>query len=223
MAESETSRALHNGSLTATAIGAAPGGPFPVGKAAPTLRQSCRTGTRCSTSFPSSRIRSRGARRNRTNEGWCLMNRAQTLDSRLNIEEQTPAVVPIHLECALPLHRLGEARRQEHISRRSVARHLGITVEDVRRQECNTTDLPLSVLHKWAKALGLPVAELVEEPGDSLSTPLFNRARLVRLMKTAMAILERSGDPPTKRLAQTMVNQLMEIMPELRGVAPGMP
>ena len=41
------------------------------------------------------------------------MNHAQTLDSRLNIEEQTPAVVPIHLECALPLHRLGEARRQE--------------------------------------------------------------------------------------------------------------
>ena len=46
------------------------------------------------------------------------MNHAQTLDSRLNIEEQTPAVVPIHLERALPLHRLGEARRQEDISRR---------------------------------------------------------------------------------------------------------
>ena len=105
------------------------------------------------------------------------------------------------------------------ISRRNVARHLGITVEDVRRQECNTTDLPLSVLHKWAKVLGLPVAELVEEPSDSLSTPLFNRARLVRLMKTAMAILERTGNPQTKRLAQTMVDQLLEIMPELRGVS----
>ena len=127
-------------------------------------------------------------------------------------------MVPIHLECALPLHRLGEARRQEDISRRNVARHLGITVEDVRRQECKTTDLPLSVLHKWAKVLGLPVAELVEEPDDSLSTPLFNRAGLVRVMKTAMAILERTGDPQTKRLARTMVDQLMEIMPELRGV-----
>jgi transcriptional regulator with XRE-family HTH domain len=147
------------------------------------------------------------------------MNRAQTLDSRPDIEEQVPAVVPIHLECALPLHRLGEARRQENVSRQKVARQLGITVQDVEQQECKTTDLPLSVLHKWAKVLELPVAELVEEPADSLSTPLFNRAHLVRVMKTARAILERSGDLRTKRLAQTMVEQLAEIMPELRGVS----
>ncbi len=62
------------------------------------------------------------------------------------------------------------------------------------------------------------VAELVQEPGDSLSTPLFNRAHMVLVMKTAMTILERAGDPQTKRLAQTIVGQLIEIMPELRGV-----
>jgi transcriptional regulator with XRE-family HTH domain len=146
------------------------------------------------------------------------MNLAQTLDSPPNIAGQTPAVVPIHLECALPLHRLGEARRQEDVSRRNMARHLGITVEDVGRQECQTTDLPLSVLHKWAKVLSLPVAELVQEPDDSLATPLFNRACLVRVMKTAMAILKQTRDPRTKRLARTMVDQLMDIMPELRGI-----
>jgi transcriptional regulator with XRE-family HTH domain len=146
------------------------------------------------------------------------MNLAQTLNSPLNIKQQIPTVVPIHLERALPLHRLGEARRQEEISLGNVARHLGITVEDVRRQECTTTDLPLSVLHKWAKVLGLPVAELVEEPDDSLSTRLLNRAGLVRVTKTAMTILEGARNPQTKRLAQTMVDQLIEIMPELRGV-----
>ena len=101
---------------------------------------------------------------------WCLMNLTQTLNSRLNIEEQIPTVVPIRLERALPLHRLGEVRRKEDISPRNVARQLAITVEDVRRQECTTTDLPFSLLHKWAKVLGLPVAELVQEPNDLLST-----------------------------------------------------
>ena len=127
-------------------------------------------------------------------------------------------MVPVHLERAVPLHRLGEARRQEDISRRTVARRLGITEQDVRWQECNTTDLPLSVLHKWAKVLGRPVAELVAEPDDSLATPLYNRASLVRVMKTAVAILEQTRDPRTKRLAQTMVDQLIEIMPELHGI-----
>jgi len=127
-------------------------------------------------------------------------------------------VIPIHLNGAHPLHRLGEARQQEHVSRYTVARHLGITVEEVRRQECRTTDLPLSVLHKWAEALGLPVAELIVEPDDSLSMPLFNRARLVRVMKTVMAILERTRNPQTKRLARSMVGQLREIMPELCGM-----
>ena len=146
------------------------------------------------------------------------MNCTQILNSSLSINQQTPVVVPIHLERALPLHRLGEARRQENISRANVARHLGITLQDVARQECETTDLPLSVLHKWAKVLGLPVAELVKEPDVSLSTPLLNRARLIRVMKTAMALLQRSRNLQTKRFAQTMVDQLIEIMPDLRGV-----
>jgi transcriptional regulator with XRE-family HTH domain len=155
------------------------------------------------------------------------MNCAQSLDSRLNIEGQmaavvenaTPAVVPIHVERALPLHRLGEARRQEDYTRHTMARRLDITLEEVRRQECETTDLPLSVLHKWAKVLHVPVAELVQEPGDSLSMPLYDRAHMVLVMKTAATILERAGDPRTKRLSQTLVDQLTEIMPELRGVS----
>jgi hypothetical protein len=94
---------------------------------------------------------------------------------------------------------------------------LGVTVEEVRRQECETTDLPLSVLYKWATLLDQPVTELLRETGYSLSLPLFNRAHMGRVMKTAMSILERAVDPRTKRMAQTMVDQLIEIMPELRG------
>jgi transcriptional regulator with XRE-family HTH domain len=149
---------------------------------------------------------------------------AQSLDFQLNIKEATVAVAenatapvaPAHLECLVPLHRLGEARRQENVSRATAARRLGITVEEVKRQECETTDLPLSVLYKWARILDQPVAELLQETGYSLSLPLFNRAHMGRVMKTAVTILERAGDPRTKRLAQTMVDQLIEIMPELR-------
>ena len=147
------------------------------------------------------------------------MNCTQTLHSSLNIAEQSPVVVPFHVDSAPPLHRLGESRRQEGVSLGSVARHLGITIEDVKRQECTSTDLPLSVLRKWAKVLGLPVTELIREPDDSRSTPLVNRASLVRVMKTAMALLERAGNSRTKWLAQTMVDQLIEIMPELRGIS----
>ena len=147
------------------------------------------------------------------------MNSVQTLDLPVNIAEQNPALVPIHLERAIPLHRLGIARRRENVSRRSVARRLGITEEDVERQESATTDLPVSVLHKWAVALGVPVTELLKEPGNSLSTPLFNRAHLVRVMKTALALREQTSNLRTKRLAQTMVDQLLEIMPELHGIS----
>jgi transcriptional regulator with XRE-family HTH domain len=152
---------------------------------------------------------------------------AELLDSQLNFEEQMvvvvekapPAALPVRIECPLPLHRLGEARRQENLSRAKVARRLGITVEEVARQECETTDLPLSALYKWAKALEQPVAELVQETGYALSMPLFNRAHMALVMKTAMTILERAGDLRTQRLAQTMVDQLTEIMPELRGLS----
>ena len=117
-----------------------------------------------------------------------------------------------------PLHRLGEVRRQEEISRRTVARRLGIDVATVEIQECGSTDIPLSVLYEWQKALDVPIVELLEEPNDSLSTPLVKRAQSVRLMKTALSIFENAKQKSIRRMAQTLINQLIETMPELRDV-----
>jgi hypothetical protein len=64
------------------------------------------------------------------------------------------------------------------------------------------------------------VAELVQEPNIALSPPLRWRARLVRLMKTAKALLERTSEPRANRLAQMLVDQLIAIMPELSDVQP---
>ena len=46
------------------------------------------------------------------------------------------------------------------------------------------------------------------------------RAQLVRLMKTALAILDQAGEESIQLMAQTLIDQLTEMMPELRGVSP---
>jgi transcriptional regulator with XRE-family HTH domain len=117
------------------------------------------------------------------------------------------------------LHRLSAVRRLQGISRRTLARRLNMEVSDVRHQEEETTDLPLSTLYQWQKALEVPVIELLVECDDSLSQPLLQRAQLVRLMKTAMAIREQAEQDTVHLMAQTLVDQLLEMMPELRGVS----
>jgi transcriptional regulator with XRE-family HTH domain len=117
------------------------------------------------------------------------------------------------------LHRLGAVRRQQGISRRTLAKRLNVDPAEIRRQEEDCPDLPLSVLYEWQKALDVPVAELLVESGDSISLPLQQRAQLVRLMKTALALLEQADNEPTRRMAKTLVDQLVEVMPELQGVS----
>jgi hypothetical protein len=51
-----------------------------------------------------------------------------------------------------------------------------------------------------------------------LSRPVLERARMIRLMKTAQAILERSSSTSIRRMAQMLIEQLNEIMPELQHV-----
>ena len=119
-----------------------------------------------------------------------------------------------------PLHRIAEVRRQQGVSLRGVARQLKRTVSELKVEEQDTYDLPLSQLYQWQKALDVPVAELLVESDASLSPPVLERARMVKLMKTAAAILEKSENPSIRRLTQTLVDQLVEIMPELKGVNP---
>ena len=84
--------------------------------------------------------------------------------------------------------------------------------------EDETCDLLLSTLYQWRAALGVPAANLLLDEDDGLSAPVLKRARMIRLMKTAAAILERAEQDSMKRLAQMLVDQLIEIMPELETV-----
>jgi Tat protein secretion system quality control protein TatD with DNase activity len=77
----------------------------------------------------------------------------------------------------------------------------------------------LSDLYRWQAALDVPLEELLVESERPLSRPVLERAKMVRLMKTAAAILEMAPTIQIDRLARRMVDQLVEMMPELKGVA----
>jgi hypothetical protein len=118
------------------------------------------------------------------------------------------------------LHRLREVRREQGVASKRAAQLMGISVEQLRHEEDETTDLTLSQIYAWQELLEVPVSDLLVEPHAPLSTPVLRRAQLVRLMKTVQAMMERSSQSSIRRLGQTMINQLIEIMPELEGVTP---
>ncbi|HUG67635.1 MAG TPA: hypothetical protein VMM76_07780 [Pirellulaceae bacterium] len=116
------------------------------------------------------------------------------------------------------LHRVRTVRLQQGVSLRSAARQMGSDIRSLRLQEQESTDLRISDLHKWQKALEVPMSELVEETDEPLSRPVMERARMIRLMKTAAAIHERAP-VAIQRMSQMLVDQLVEVMPELKDVS----
>jgi transcriptional regulator with XRE-family HTH domain len=118
------------------------------------------------------------------------------------------------------LHRLAEVRRQQGVTLRNVARRLGLEMQVVRRQEMPDSDLRVSDLLMWQQVLEVPLAELLVEGEGQLSGPILERSRMVKLMKTAAAIRERTRGTPLERMVEMLVTQILEIMPELRDVTP---
>lgn len=116
------------------------------------------------------------------------------------------------------MHRIRDVRRLEGVSVRAVAAKFKIKVSEAMRRERPTYDMPLSELHEWGRVLEVPITELLTEASSELSEPIGRRARLVRVMKTACAILETSGEQRVHRLARRLIDQLLEVMPELAEV-----
>ncbi len=117
------------------------------------------------------------------------------------------------------LHRLAEVRRQEGVTRRAIAGRLGLSPQEVLQQE-KESDLLLSTLYAWQEALNVPASEFLVDDETPLSTPVLKRARLLRMMKTIMSIMERSKQSSVRRLARFLAAQMVEVMPELKEVAP---
>ena len=118
------------------------------------------------------------------------------------------------------MHRIAEVRQRQGVTIRNVARRLGLEMSLVRRQEQPDSDLRLSEVMLWQSVLEVPIAELLVEGEGQLSGPVLERSRMVKLMKTAAAIRERTSGTPVGRTVDMLVEQILEIMPELRDVTP---
>jgi transcriptional regulator with XRE-family HTH domain len=131
-----------------------------------------------------------------------------------------PPIVPtVSKTTVKPLHRIGQVRQEQGVSVRSVARRLGISMQDVRDQEHPTSDLQLSQLMQWQQVLEVPLADLLLDTEGPLSAPVNQRARMLRVMKTAKALAESASEAPIQRLASMLISQLVEVMPELQEVS----
>jgi transcriptional regulator with XRE-family HTH domain len=119
-----------------------------------------------------------------------------------------------------PLHRIQEVRRLQGMSLRTAARQLGTDIRSIRAQEQATSDLRLTDIYKWQRALDVPIAELLVDEGESLSRPVRERGAMLKIMKTARSIVDSASDGPTRRMAENLVEQLLDLMPELKEVSP---
>ena len=137
-----------------------------------------------------------------------------------SLDPTTASMAPLSVrpESAQRLHRISEVRRSQNVSLASIAQQLGIPVATAREQEQPESDMLLSQLHLWQKFLGVPVAELLIDLDDYPDNPIRRRGQLVKVMKTVRTILERAQEAPIKLLAQTLSDQLIEMMPELEHV-----
>jgi transcriptional regulator with XRE-family HTH domain len=128
-------------------------------------------------------------------------------------------VRPSAHEFGRPLHRIQEVRRLQGMSLRTAARQLGTDVRSIRAQEQASTDLKLSDLYRWQEALEVPVSELLVEDDEPLSRNIRERAQLVKIMKSARALLETAESASTRRMTENLIEQLSELMPELAEVS----
>ena len=118
----------------------------------------------------------------------------------------------------VPLHCLRDARCRKKISKETVASHLGIDVALVELLENESTDIPLSLLHEWKKLLDVPFGELLIDEEGLMYDTRYIQDQLDSMLKTALKIAQQSKHGPVKHMVNNLIDQLLQIMPELHEV-----
>lgn len=134
-------------------------------------------------------------------------------------EVPIPRKQPDSAQAQVVYHRIQEVCVQQGATARALSRKMDIGISEIRQQGDPHTDLRISDLLRWQKVLEVPLADLLVDNDGPLSEPVTRRANMLRVMKTAKAIQETTHDRTIKRLAEMLVGQLVEIMPELADVS----
>jgi len=120
----------------------------------------------------------------------------------------------------LVLHRLGDVRRKLGVSWFELARRMGVTAEEIRRQE-EADDVSISTLKSWSAALNVQITDLILEPDEWLNEAHLEKPQAERLLRLAFKLRDRSRRRSIQRLAQTFVDQLTEMHPGLDAATNG--
>ncbi|HQH29038.1 MAG TPA: helix-turn-helix transcriptional regulator [Oligoflexia bacterium] len=118
------------------------------------------------------------------------------------------------------LHQIETVRKREGLSRRTVARRLGCEQAQVKLEEAPDYDLPLSRLYAYGDALGVPVSELLHDTERGLADSVRVRAQWIKVAKVVHSMAEQALDKKTRALVESLLAELVAIMPELAHVTP---
>lgn len=115
-------------------------------------------------------------------------------------------------------NRVALVREQQGVSQRTLARRLGIDLKSYQALEAPEADLLLSQLAAVQAALDVPLVDLLED-SQALSRPVAERAKMIKVMKTAAAMRESPSSARVERMVHTLCEQLIDVMPELAEVS----
>lgn len=121
-------------------------------------------------------------------------------------------------------HRIREVRLREGLNIKTVGILIGLSEKDARRIESPTNDISLAELQQWARAMRVPVTELVVDSPEVADECLRLRVGLTKAMKFIKTAI-RDNDLPKNRASvhrtlTNLENHLVDIMPELENTAP---
>jgi hypothetical protein len=117
------------------------------------------------------------------------------------------------------LNCIADVIERERLSPRTLANRLNLTVTEVLAQADPANDLTLSKLYRWQSALQVPIAELLVEIDTGLSPAVEHRCQLLKAMRTVRSIQEQAKQETVQRMALQLVEQILDMMPELKEVS----